>query len=189
MYGRNISTVVGDPISECSGPNREETFYFSFREAFREALISFSLIAWVAHWHLLLFFPFMRTVWTSTASAFAVWIQREVIGKEKKETVLMILWNLSFCHFLSYVPSDQAKFEYYFLLKKERTCYFHSSHPCNLLHEFPFHLLATLPPLKYIVSFFFLVWVWFFGFFFLFIFSHPTDQAAAVGYCGSGTFP
>lgn len=35
---RNISTVVRDPISTCSGPNRKET-QFSFREAFREAFI------------------------------------------------------------------------------------------------------------------------------------------------------
>lgn len=125
-------------------------------------------------------------------------IQREVVERgDKKEAVLLVLWNLSYCCFLffiflSYVPSEQANFKCYSLLKKGRNFMLFSF----LISLQPFAWVSFLPPchpppFKNIISFFFLVWVCFFVFlfFFLFIFSHPTDQAAAVGYCGSGTFP
>ena len=115
-------------------------------------------------------------------------IQREVVERgDKKEAVLLVLWNLCyccfyFCIFLSYVPSEQANFKYYSLLKKERNFMLFSF----LTSLPPFAWVSFLPPchpppFKNIISFFFLVWVWFFVFFFIYFFpSHRSGCSCGI---------
>lgn len=82
-----------------------------------------------------------------------------------------------------------SKFLYYSLLKKVKFCVFIPHIPAAFCMSLLFTSFLSSPFKKYDFLFLFSMSLVFFFFFFLFIFSHPTDQAAVVGYCGSGTFP
>lgn len=139
-----------DPVSKCSVSNREKRHFIFISEGLIiDIYLCFSLLFSLNMSSLLVLSGRYR-------------IQREVVERgDKKEAVLLVLWNLSYCcvlfffFFLSYVPSEQANFKCYSLFEKREGIFMLFSFLISLqpLHEFPLYLLATLLPLKILFLF------------------------------------
>lgn len=121
ICGRNIGTVIKEPVSKYSGPNRKETL-FTFRGALKEALIP---LFWQPELLMTLtfVFPFYAYYLNINRIYFLLSrkhrIQREVLERGKKGNCISDFVKSFPLPFLSHKPSEQTSFLQYSLLKKE----------------------------------------------------------------------